>query len=234
MDMVNGIQAAALSNGERVTDFSKGVRAAGLSKSYGNGVKALQEISFEVKQGEFVALVGRSGSGKSTLLNILGGLDRPTAGTVSINGKTIDYDDRKALISLRRNVVGFVFQQFNLISSLSALENVEYPLLFNYQGREERKKRAKNLLEMVGLGDRTDHMPFQLSGGEQQRVAIARALVGNTAVVLADEPTGNLDSKTSAEIYKLMRKVNQEKNVTFLVVTHERELAAYCDGSVFS
>jgi putative ABC transport system ATP-binding protein len=124
---------------------------------------------------------------------------------------------------------------------LSALENVEYPLLFNYQGREERKKRAKNLLEMVGLGDRTDHMPFQLSGGEQQRVAIARALVGNTAVVLADEPTGNLDSKTSAEIYKLMRKVNQEKNVTFLVVTHERELAAYCDrtielrdGSVFS
>ncbi len=221
--------------------MANGVQATGLSKSYGNGVKALQEISFEVRQGEFVALVGRSGSGKSTLLNILGGLDQPTSGTVEINGTKVDYRDRKALISLRRNVVGFVFQQFNLISSLSALENVEYPLLFNYHSAAERKKRAKALLEMVGLGDRVNHMPFQLSGGEQQRVAIARALVGNTAIVLADEPTGNLDSKTSAEIYRLMRQVNKDKNVTFLVVTHERELAAYCDrsielrdGSVFS
>lgn len=222
-------------------NMANGVQATGLSKSYGNGVKALQEISFEVRQGEFVALVGRSGSGKSTLLNILGGLDQPTSGTVEINGTKVDYRDRKALISLRRNVVGFVFQQFNLISSLSALENVEYPLLFNYHSAAERKKRAKALLEMVGLGDRVNHMPFQLSGGEQQRVAIARALVGNTAIVLADEPTGNLDSKTSAEIYRLMRQVNKDKNVTFLVVTHERELAAYCDrsielrdGSVFS
>lgn len=208
------------------------VKAIALSKSYGNGVKALQNISFEVGQGEFVALIGRSGSGKSTLLNILGGLDQPTSGAVSINGKEVNYKDRRALISLRRNVVGFVFQQFNLISSLNALENVEYPLLFNYRSREERKKRARALLEMVGLGDRTEHMPFQLSGGEQQRVAIARALVVNPALVLADEPTGNLDSKTSAEIYRLMRQVNKEKGVTFLVVTHERELAAYCDRSI--
>jgi putative ABC transport system ATP-binding protein len=223
MNMANSVHATALTNG---------VHATALSKSYGNGVTALREISFEVRQGEFVALIGRSGSGKSTLLNILGGLDRPTSGTVSINGTSIDYNDRKALISLRRNVVGFVFQQFNLISSLTALENVEYPLLFNYHGKDERKKRATALLEMVGLGDRTGHLPFQLSGGEQQRVAIARALVGNTAVVLADEPTGNLDSKTSSEIYRLMRQVNKEKNVTFLVVTHERELAAYCDRSI--
>ncbi|AFD00435.1 ABC-type antimicrobial peptide transport system, ATPase component [Methanocella conradii HZ254] len=208
------------------------VKAIALSKSYGNGVKALQDISFEVGEGEFVALIGRSGSGKSTLLNILGGLDQPTSGAVSINGKEVNYRDRRALISLRRNVVGFVFQQFNLISSLNALENVEYPLLFNYRSRDERKKRARALLEMVGLGDRTEHMPFQLSGGEQQRVAIARALVVNPALVLADEPTGNLDSKTSAEIYRLMRQVNEERGVTFLVVTHERELAAYCDRSI--
>jgi putative ABC transport system ATP-binding protein len=208
------------------------VKTSALSKSYGNGVTALQDISCEVGQGEFVALIGRSGSGKSTLLNIIGGLDQPTSGEVSINGKTVNYRDRKALISLRRNVLGFVFQQYNLISSLTAQENVAYPLLFNYHTKEKRNAMALKLLDMVGLADRATHMPFQMSGGEQQRVAIARALIGDPIIVLADEPTGNLDSKTSADIYGLMRKVNKEKGVTFIVVTHERELAAYCDRTI--
>ena len=208
------------------------VKTSTLSKSYVNGVTALQDISLEVGQGEFMALVGRSGSGKSTLLNIIGGLDQPTSGEVIINGKPVNYRDRKALISLRRNVLGFVFQQYNLISSLSAQENVEYPLFFNYHSKDKRSAMALKLLDMVGLADRATHMPFQLSGGEQQRVAIARALIGDPLIVLADEPTGNLDSKTSADIYGLMRKVNKEKGVTFIVVTHERELAAYCDRTI--
>jgi putative ABC transport system ATP-binding protein len=177
------------------------VKVTGLNKEYRNGVSALQDVSFAVGRGEFVALIGRSGSGKSTLLSIIGGLDSPTSGTVSIDETVVDYRDRRALIALRRNVVGFVFQQYNLIASLSALENVAYPLLFNYQPKAAREKRALGMLELVGLGDRASHFPQQLSGGEQQRVAIARALVGNPSLVLADEPTGNLDSKTSGEIY---------------------------------
>ena len=206
-----------------------GIETQSLSKQFSNGVVALSGISIGIPQGEFIALVGRSGSGKSTLMNILGGLDSPTSGTVAINGKSVDYKKRKNLIDIRRTEVGFVFQQFNLIPSLNALENVAYPLLFNYTPKEERNERAKQLLGMVGLGERSDHLPHQMSGGEQQRVAIARAMVGNPSVILADEPTGNLDSKTSAEIYQLMRKVNTEKGVTFLIVTHERELASYCD-----
>ena len=128
--------------------------------------------------------------------------------------------------------MGFVFQQFNLIASLSAVENVEYPLLFNYKPKEERHKRALTLLGMVGLSERADHLPHQLSGGEQQRVAIARAMVGSPAYILADEPTGNLDSKTSREIYELMREVNRSKHVTFVIVTHERDLASYCDRTI--
>lgn len=206
-----------------------GIQTESLTKQYGNSVTALSDISLSIDQGEFVALIGRSGSGKSTLMNILGGLDHPTAGSVLFDGIRVDYQDRKKLIALRRTQVGFIFQMFNLIPSLSALENVAYPLLFNFKPKSERNEKAKNLLSMVGLGDRVDHLPHQLSGGEQQRVAIARALVGDSRVVLADEPTGNLDSKTSAEIYQVMRKVNQEKGVTFLIVTHERDLASYCD-----
>jgi len=209
--------------------MTSGIETQELSKKFTNGVTALSEISIGIRQGEFIALVGRSGSGKSTLMNILGGLDTPTTGTVSINGKLVDYNNRKNLIDIRRTQVGFVFQQFNLIPSLNALENVAYPLLFNYKPKEERNERAMKLLRMVGLGERSDHLPHQMSGGEQQRVAIARAMVGNSSVILADEPTGNLDSKTSTEIYQLMREVNKEKNVTFLIVTHERELASYCD-----
>ena len=209
-----------------------GIETRAVFKHFPNGVTALSDITFGIRQGEFVALIGRSGSGKSTLMNILGGLDAPTSGSILINGHAVDYKSRKNLIAIRRMQVGFVFQQFNLIPSLNALENVAYPLLFNYAPREERNERALNLLALVGLGERAGHLPHQLSGGEQQRVAIARALVGNSSVILADEPTGNLDSKTSAEIYQLMRKVNQEKNVTFLIVTHERDLASYCDRTI--
>jgi putative ABC transport system ATP-binding protein len=209
--------------------MTNGIETRSVSKQFLNGVKALSDITIGIPQGEFVALVGRSGSGKSTLMNILGGLDTPTSGSVFINGNAVDYKNRKNLIALRRTQVGFVFQQFNLIPSLNAVENVAYPLFFNYTPRDERTERAMQLLTMVGLGERADHLPHQLSGGEQQRVAIARAMVGNSSLVLADEPTGNLDSKTSAEIYQLMRKVNREKNVTFLIVTHERDLASYCD-----
>jgi putative ABC transport system ATP-binding protein len=212
--------------------MTNGIETRSLSKQFANGVTALSDISIGIRQGEFIALVGRSGSGKSTLMNILGGLDTPTSGTVSINGRPVDYMNRKNLIEVRRTQVGFVFQQFNLIPSLNAVENVAYPLLFNYTAKEERTERAMQLLRLVGLGERADHLPHQMSGGEQQRVAIARAMVANSSVILADEPTGNLDSKTSAEIYQLMRQVNKEKNVTFLIVTHERDLASYCDRTI--
>jgi putative ABC transport system ATP-binding protein len=212
--------------------MTAGIQTVSLCKKFSNGVTALQDVSLSIAQGEFIALIGRSGSGKSTLMNILGGLDSPSSGSVVIKGNEVDYRNRKKLIDIRRTQIGFVFQQFNLLPALTAQENVAYPLLFNYLPKNERNERAIRLLRLVGLHERADHLPHQLSGGEQQRVAIARALVGNPAVVLADEPTGNLDSKTSSEIYSLMREVNQLKQVTFLVVTHERELASYCDRTI--
>lgn len=212
--------------------MTTGIQTESLTKHFANGVTALSNVSLTIAQGEFVALVGRSGSGKSTLMNILGGLDHPTSGSVLYDGIRVDYDDRKALINLRRRQVGFIFQMFNLIPSLNAVENVAYPLLFDYMPKHDRNEKALHLLSTVGLSDRAYHLPHQLSGGEQQRVAIARALIGDSRVVLADEPTGNLDSKTSAEIYHLMRTVNQERDVTFLIVTHERDLASYCDRTI--
>ena len=208
------------------------IRTESLTKQFGNGVTALRDVSITIAPGEFVALIGRSGSGKSTLMNILGGLDSPSGGSVYFDDEEVDYMDRKRLIHLRRTEVGFVFQQFNLIPTITAIENVAYPLLFNYTPWEEREQQALRLLTLVGLADRADHLPHELSGGEQQRVAIARALVGDPHIILADEPTGNLDSKNSAEIYRLMRTINQEQQVTFLVVTHERELASYCDRTI--
>ncbi|MCC7555540.1 MAG: ABC transporter ATP-binding protein [Methanoculleus marisnigri] len=217
------------------------IEARHLNKAYNDRVTALADVNFAIWKGEFVALLGRSGSGKSTLLNILGGLDAPTSGEVHIDGNIIDFTDRKALIALRRGSIGFVFQSFNLIPALTAQENVEYPLLFNYHNRANRRERAAELLSLVGLEDRAHHYPREMSGGEQQRVAIARALVGNPFIVLADEPTGNLDSKTRDEIFTLMRQVNQERETTFLIVTHERELGRrtdrvikLLDGSVVS
>jgi len=217
------------------------IEARHLNKAYNDRVTALADVNFVIWKGEFVALLGRSGSGKSTLLNILGGLDAPTSGEVRIDGNIIDFSDRRALIALRRGSIGFVFQSFNLIPALTAQENVEYPLLFNYHNRADRRERAAELLSLVGLADRAHHYPREMSGGEQQRVAIARALVGNPFIVLADEPTGNLDSKTRDEIFTLMRQVNQERETTFLIVTHERELGRrtdrvikLLDGSVVS
>ncbi|NLM30946.1 MAG: ABC transporter ATP-binding protein [Methanomicrobiales archaeon] len=212
--------------------MTAGIRTESLTRRFENGVTALRDVSVTITPGEFVALIGRSGSGKSTLMNILGGLDAPTGGSVYFDDEKIDYANRKRLIHLRRKEVGFVFQQFNLIPTITAIENVAYPLLFNYMPWKEREQQALRLLTLVGLEDRADHLPHELSGGEQQRVAIARALVGGPHIVLADEPTGNLDSKSSAGIYRLMRTINHEQHVTFLVVTHERELASYCDRTI--
>ncbi|MDI3506538.1 MAG: putative transport system ATP-binding protein [Methanomicrobiaceae archaeon] len=203
-----------------------------LNKAYNDRVTALADVNLAIEKGEFVALLGRSGSGKSTLLNILGGLDAPTSGEVRIGGKNIDFSDRKSLITLRRESIGFVFQSFNLIPALTAQENVEYPLLFNYHEKAARRERAADLLATVGLADRAHHYPREMSGGEQQRVAIARALVGDPLIVLADEPTGNLDSKTRDEIFDLMRQVNRERETTFLIVTHERELGRRADRTI--
>jgi putative ABC transport system ATP-binding protein len=203
-----------------------------LTRRYGPGIAALDGVDLTVPAGEFLAVVGRSGSGKSTLLNIVGCLDAPTSGEVFIGGRRVDYADRRTLVGLRRGTIGFVFQQFNLIPHLTAGENVAYPLLFNYRPRGERTARAEALLAAVGLADRAGHYPAELSGGEQQRVAIARALVADPLVVLADEPTGNLDSRTSEGIVALMRNLNEERATTFVVVTHERELGAYADRTV--
>jgi len=208
------------------------IEAKHLNKAYNDRVTALMDVNLAIWKGEFVALLGRSGSGKSTLLNILGGLDAPTSGEIRIDGKNIDFSDRKALIALRRGSIGFIFQSFNLIPALTAQENVEYPLLFNYHDRAARRERAADLLSLVGLADRAHHYPREMSGGEQQRVAIARALAGDPLIVLADEPTGNLDSKTRDEIFGLMRQVNRERETTFLIVTHERELGRRTDRTI--
>ncbi|KAF5061159.1 Lipoprotein-releasing system ATP-binding protein LolD [anaerobic digester metagenome] len=208
------------------------IEAMHLNKAYNDQVTALLDVNFAIGKGEFVALLGRSGSGKSTLLNILGGLDAPTSGEIRIDGKNIDFSDRKALIALRRGSIGFIFQSFNLIPALTAQENVEYPLLFNYHEKAARRERAADLLATVGLADRAHHYPREMSGGEQQRVAIARALVGDPLIVLADEPTGNLDSRTRDEIFDLMRRVNRERETTFLIVTHERELGKRTDRTI--
>ena len=208
------------------------IEAKHLNKAYNDRVTALLDVNLAIWKGEFVALLGRSGSGKSTLLNILGGLDAPTSGEIRIDGKCIDFSDRKALIALRRGSIGFIFQSFNLIPALTAQENVEYPLLFNYHDRAARRERAADLLATVGLADRAHHYPREMSGGEQQRVAIARALAGDPLIVLADEPTGNLDSKTRDEIFGLMRQVNRERETTFLIVTHERELGQRADRTI--
>jgi len=206
------------------------VRAVNLTRTFQVGetkVEALRGISLEVSQGQFVALVGPSGSGKSTFLNLVGGLDRPTGGELWIDGIELGTSKEKVLTEHRRQRVGFVFQSFNLLPRLTALENVALPLIFSGIAERDRLIRARDLLAQVGLGDRIDHRPTQLSGGEQQRVAIARALVGRPAIILADEPTGNLDSATGQEIMALLRRLNQDQGVTLLLVTHDPEAAAF-------
>jgi putative ABC transport system ATP-binding protein len=191
-----------------------------------NRVHALRGINLEIGRGEFVAIMGSSGSGKSTLMNILGCLDRPTSGNYILDGVKVAQLPKKELAAIRNRRLGFVFQGFNLLSRTTALENVELPALYARLNVEERQKRARRALEMVGLGERLDHFPSQLSGGQQQRVAIARALVNQPSILLADEPTGNLDSRTSVEIMSILQKLNDE-GLTIVLVTHEPDIAQY-------
>jgi putative ABC transport system ATP-binding protein len=211
------------------------LEAVGLRKRYAMGevsVEALRGVDFVVKRGEFVAIMGPSGSGKSTLLHLLGGLDDPTDGEVLLAGQPLAQlsDDRLTLI--RRRQVGFVFQFFNLLPTLTAAENVALPLLIDGRRLEDYEERVADLLALVGLADRAGHRPDQLSGGEQQRVAIARAFVTDPEVVLADEPTGNLDSAAGEEILRLLRRMRDEKGQTIVMVTHNEHAAEYADRIV--
>ena len=206
------------------------IEAQGISKTYSFGevdVRALCPTSLTVDAAEFIAVMGPSGSGKSTLMNILGCLDKPTSGTYLLDGVDVGGLGRDERAEIRNSKIGFVFQGFNLLPRTSAMENVELPLLYNSLSPSERKERAREALKKVGLEGREGHHPNQLSGGQQQRVAIARALVNNAPLVLADEPTGNLDTKTSAEIMELFVKLNTESNITVMLVTHEPDIAAY-------
>ena len=190
-------------------------------------VKALCAVSFSIENGEFIAIMGPSGSGKSTFMNILGCLDKPTSGRYLLEGTDVGSLGRDELAAIRNKKIGFVFQGFNLLSRTSALENVELPMLYNGVTAKERRQKAMSALKSVGLEGREHHFPNQLSGGQQQRVAVARALVNNAPIILADEPTGNLDTKTSAEIMELFTKLNAESNITIILITHEADIAGY-------
>jgi putative ABC transport system ATP-binding protein len=188
-------------------------------------VPALRGVSFTVAAGDYVAIIGPSGSGKSTLMHLLGGLDRPTAGTLRIGGRDVAGLDPHALAKLRNETIGFVFQSFHLLARTSAVDNVALPLVYRGMRAPQRRRRASAMLERVGLGHRLDHRPNQLSGGEQQRVAIARALVTDPQVLLADEPTGNLDTKNGHAVLALLEALNEEQGVALVVVTHDSEVA---------
>ncbi len=205
-----------------------------LSKIYTMGdqeVRALDGVDLDISEGEFVAIMGPSGSGKSSLMNLIGALDRPTSGEMWINGRALSDMSRDDLADLRNETLGFVFQQFNLLARQDALQNVRLPLRYARKDAGDDEARAKACLEMVGLGDRMDHRPMQLSGGQQQRVAIARALANRPRILLADEPTGALDTKTTDEIMHLMQDLNRQ-GITVVVITHESEVAAYASRQI--
>jgi putative ABC transport system ATP-binding protein len=210
------------------------IRTDGLGKDYAIGggiVHALRDLTISVDAGEFVAVMGPSGSGKSTFMNLVGCLDRPSAGRYWLAGDAVDGIDDDRLAAIRNRRIGFVFQQFNLLARTPALDNVELPLLYAGMSKAERHERARKRLGQVGLGDRIDHHPSQLSGGQQQRVAIARALVNDPSLILADEPTGALDSRTSVEIMALLQQLNQA-GMTIVLVTHEHDVAAFASRVV--
>jgi putative ABC transport system ATP-binding protein len=190
-------------------------------------IHALRGVSLHIDRGEFVAIMGASGSGKSTTMNILGCLDKPTRGHYYLDGQDVSELSRDELADIRNRKIGFVFQGFNLLSRTSALENVELPMLYLGIKTAERLERAKEALEIVGLGDRMDNMPNQLSGGQQQRVAIARSLVNHPSIILADEPTGNLDSRTAVDVMSVFQRLNEERGITIALVTHEPDIAQY-------
>jgi putative ABC transport system ATP-binding protein len=206
------------------------IELSGISRVYGTGeaeVRALDGVNLTIREGEFVAIMGASGSGKSTAMNIIGCLDTPTSGEYRFGGVTVSGLTRDQRAVLRRNYLGFIFQGFNLLARTTALENVELPLIYKGLPRAERETRARAALAQVGLQGREAHDPSQLSGGQQQRVAIARALAGDPRVILADEPTGNLDSQRSVEIMELLSALNRDRGLTIVMVTHEESMAAF-------
>jgi ABC-type lipoprotein export system ATPase subunit len=212
------------------------IELRGLGKTYDLGevkVRALRNVALDIRQGEFVALIGPSGSGKSTLMNTLGCLDRPTRGSYRLDGVEVAGMSKDNLARLRNKRIGFVFQNFNLLARTTALEQVEVPMLYDREtSRRQRRKRAKELLARVGLADRMDHKPSQLSGGQQQRVAIARALVNQPAILLCDEPTGNLDTRTSREIMAFFRELNKTEGLTIILVTHDLDVARQAERAI--
>ena len=202
----------------------------GLTKIYGNGdnrVTALDHVSFRVKKGEFVAIVGASGSGKSTLMNLIGGIDRPTSGDVVVDGRRIFDMDESALAIFRRRNIGIVYQFYNLIPNLTVVENIMLPCLLD--NRKPDAQKLAGILEMTGLSDRQDHLPGELSGGQQQRVSVGRALINAPAFILADEPTGNLDSKAGRKIMELLTATNRKENQTLILITHDEKIALLAD-----
>jgi len=212
------------------------IELTNVCKTYDLGevkVEALKETTLTIEQGEYIALVGPSGSGKSTLMNTLGCLDRPTSGSYKLAGDEVATMSRDERAVIRNQRIGFVFQNFNLLARTSALENVELPLLYTEGvSARERRRRAVDKLTLVGLADRLDHHPSQLSGGQQQRVAIARALVNEPAILLADEPTGNLDTRTSREVIGLFRQLNEEQKITVILVTHDQDVAHHAQRTI--
>ena len=226
MAVTNALPASG--NGLAATEAL--IRVDDVHKYYELGetrVHALRGVSVQIARGEFVAVMGASGSGKSTFMNLLGCLDKPTSGRYLLEGTDVSGLDKRQLASIRNQKIGFVFQGFNLLARTTALENAELPTIYARLDKPERERRASEALEMVGLGDRAHHFPSQMSGGQQQRVAIARALVNRPSILLADEPTGNLDSRTSIEIMDIFQRLNDERGITIVLVTHEHDISQF-------